>query len=196
MTREEVIHELKMCKAIIEQDGKDYLDERDIPLIDIAIEALSAEPKCYINGTPFSECGWCEHFNCDTNKCEADSDLISRADAIKTVISWLPKEHHLMLKGTLALEDIVNALDSVPSVSVEKLQPRVETSDFISRADAITGLCDYVDYKCEHHGGEFLYTDEFCKVIKNLPSVSANSAEISKHDRDIIIEELAKRKAE
>ena len=47
------------------------------------------------------------------------SDLISRADAIKTVISWLPKEHHLMLKGTLALEDIVNALDSVPSVSVE-----------------------------------------------------------------------------
>ena len=47
------------------------------------------------------------------------SDLINRADAIKTVISWLPKEHHLMLKGTLALEDIVNALDSVSSVSVE-----------------------------------------------------------------------------
>ena len=48
-------------------------------------------------------------------------DLISRADAIKTVISWLPKEHHLMLKGTLALEDIVNALDSVPSVSAERV---------------------------------------------------------------------------
>ena len=49
------------------------------------------------------------------------SDLISKADAIKTVISWLPKEHHLMLKGTLALEDIVNALDSVPSVSAERV---------------------------------------------------------------------------
>ena len=51
----------------------------------------------------------------------AQSDLISRADAIKTVISWLPKEHHLMLKGTLALEDIVNALYSVPSVSAERV---------------------------------------------------------------------------
>lgn len=41
MTREEAIQELQNCKGLIQQDGQDYLDERDIPLLDIAIEALS-----------------------------------------------------------------------------------------------------------------------------------------------------------
>lgn len=43
MTREEAIQELQNCKELIQQDGQDYLDERDIPLLDMAIEALSAE---------------------------------------------------------------------------------------------------------------------------------------------------------
>lgn len=30
-------------------------------------------PRCSINGTPFDECGFCEHFNCDTCHCEADT---------------------------------------------------------------------------------------------------------------------------
>ncbi len=43
MTREEAIQELQDYKGLIQQDGQDYiyLDERDIPLIDMAIEALS-----------------------------------------------------------------------------------------------------------------------------------------------------------
>ena len=41
MTREEAIQELQNCKGLIQQDGQDYLDERDIPLLDMAIEALS-----------------------------------------------------------------------------------------------------------------------------------------------------------
>ena len=44
MTREEAIQELQNCKGLIQQDGQDYLDERDIPLLDMAIEALQAEP--------------------------------------------------------------------------------------------------------------------------------------------------------
>lgn len=44
MTREEAIEQLQNCKGLIQQDGQDYLDERDIPLLDMAIEALSAEP--------------------------------------------------------------------------------------------------------------------------------------------------------
>ena len=43
MTREEAIQELQNCKGLIQQDGQDYLDERDIPLLDMAIEALSAD---------------------------------------------------------------------------------------------------------------------------------------------------------
>ena len=41
MTREEAIQEFQNCKGLIQQDGQDYLDERDIPLLDMAIEALS-----------------------------------------------------------------------------------------------------------------------------------------------------------
>lgn len=41
MTREEAIQELQNCKGLIQQDGQDYLDERDFPLLDMAIEALS-----------------------------------------------------------------------------------------------------------------------------------------------------------
>ena len=43
MTREEAIEQLQNCKGLIKQDGKDWLDERDIPLLDMAIEALQAE---------------------------------------------------------------------------------------------------------------------------------------------------------
>ena len=43
MTREDAIQELQNCKGLIQQDGQDYLDERDIPFLDMAIEALSAE---------------------------------------------------------------------------------------------------------------------------------------------------------
>lgn len=52
MNREEAIEQLQICKGLIKQDGQDYLDERDFPLIDMAIEALS-EPK--IGWIPVSE---------------------------------------------------------------------------------------------------------------------------------------------
>lgn len=43
MTREEAIQQLQNCKDLIKQDGQDYLDERDVPILDMAIEALSAD---------------------------------------------------------------------------------------------------------------------------------------------------------
>ena len=46
MKREEAIEQLKNCKELIKQDGQDYLDERDFPLLEMAIESLSADrPK-------------------------------------------------------------------------------------------------------------------------------------------------------
>ena len=48
MTRDEAIEELEVAKGIVEQDGKDYFDERDIPVLDMAIEALKGHaPKMY-----------------------------------------------------------------------------------------------------------------------------------------------------
>ena len=37
-------------------------------------EPKTEYPRCVINGTPFDECGFCEHFNCDTCQCEAQSE--------------------------------------------------------------------------------------------------------------------------
>ena len=40
MNREEAIEQFKYAIGIIKQDGKDYLDERDIPMLEMGIEAL------------------------------------------------------------------------------------------------------------------------------------------------------------
>lgn len=44
MTKEEVIEELENAVGLIKQDGKDWFDERDIPLLKSIIEILKAEP--------------------------------------------------------------------------------------------------------------------------------------------------------
>ena len=43
MTREEAIQEFQNVKDLIRQDGKDWFDERDLEIIDMAIEALQAD---------------------------------------------------------------------------------------------------------------------------------------------------------
>lgn len=45
MTREEIIEELENTVGLIRQDGKDWLDERDIPFLESVIVALKAESK-------------------------------------------------------------------------------------------------------------------------------------------------------
>ena len=40
MTRNEAVNELKCAIDLIKQDGKDWLDERDITLLQMAIKAL------------------------------------------------------------------------------------------------------------------------------------------------------------
>ena len=57
MTREEAIEQLQNCKELIHQNGKDWLDERDIPLLDMAIEALSA------NAVEVVRCKDCKYWN-------------------------------------------------------------------------------------------------------------------------------------
>ena len=45
MTREDVLYELELCKSIIHKSGQDWLDERDMPVLDMAIEALEFRDK-------------------------------------------------------------------------------------------------------------------------------------------------------
>lgn len=44
MTREEAIEQLENAILLILQDGKDYMDERDIPVLKMAIQALKQQP--------------------------------------------------------------------------------------------------------------------------------------------------------
>lgn len=57
MNREEAIEQLQICKGLIKQDGKDWLDERDIPLLELAIEALQAPTGEWIGLYECSVCG-------------------------------------------------------------------------------------------------------------------------------------------
>lgn len=45
MTKEEAIKQLEYTILLIIQDGKDYMDERDIPVLKMAIQALKQQPK-------------------------------------------------------------------------------------------------------------------------------------------------------
>ena len=57
---------------IIDKPQTDYLVKSSRKSQD-GHEITQAEmPRCSINGTPFDECGFCEYFNCDTCRCEAD----------------------------------------------------------------------------------------------------------------------------
>lgn len=44
MTREEVVEEIENAVGLIKQNGKDWLDERDIPFLESVIKALEQEP--------------------------------------------------------------------------------------------------------------------------------------------------------
>lgn len=58
MTRDDAINELKCAIDLIKQDGKDWLDERDIPLLQMAIEALeTATPRPNDNLINFGDIG-------------------------------------------------------------------------------------------------------------------------------------------
>lgn len=46
MTKTEAIEQLQNCIDLIKQDGQDYLDDRDIPLLDMTIKVLQGDMYC------------------------------------------------------------------------------------------------------------------------------------------------------
>lgn len=126
ITREEAIQELQNCKGLIQQDGQDYLDERDIPLLNMAIEALS-EP---IN------CVKCKHYyetEDDTNvhgHCKMDTahtNLISKEEAIEML-----KALNMMLRNPDGepISDVCEAIDmATEALSVDVVQGWIPCSE-------------------------------------------------------------------
>ena len=64
MTREDALYELERCKSIIQNSKMDWLDERDIAMLDMAIEALQEQKTGKWIGGELGECSVCGHKGC------------------------------------------------------------------------------------------------------------------------------------
>lgn len=82
MTKAEAIEQLQNCIDLIKQDGQDYLDERDIPLLNMAIEALKEQEISNELQEYAYECGY-EHFVHECQNCE-HRRIENKAD------KWIP----------------------------------------------------------------------------------------------------------
>lgn len=136
MTREEAIQEFQNVKDLIRQDGKDWFDERDLELIDMAIEALS-EP---IN------CVKCKHYyetEDDTDvhgHCKMDTahtNLISRVDALKSFCiapdgTRIPKVDCDNFLVTFSVEFIKKHLLSLPSADAVSREEYEEVKAYMN----------------------------------------------------------------
>lgn len=69
MKRTEAIEQLQNCIDLIKQDGQDYLDDRDIPLLKMAIEALKEQEISNELQEYAYECGY-EQFVHECQNCE------------------------------------------------------------------------------------------------------------------------------
>ena len=82
MKRTEAIEQLQNCIDLIKQDGQDYLDDRDIPLLNMAIEALKEQEISNELQEYAYECGY-EHFFHECQNCE-HRRIENKAD------KWIP----------------------------------------------------------------------------------------------------------
>lgn len=190
MTREEAIQELQNCKGLIQQDGQDYLDERDIPLLDMAIEALSKPInciKCKHYYETEDDTGVHGHCRMDT----AHTDLISRADAIEAVAQqWL---FEASVECPYVNDDDIGEyrklaeelFEDVPSAETHEI--RTEThecvkethdTDLISRADALGEL----------NGACSNWEDDakVAEIINALPSAEAYFTDGNKNAVEVV----------
>lgn len=153
MTREEAIQELQLCKRLIQQNGEDYLDERDIPLLDMAIEALSAEA---VRG-------------------------VGRYENAMQKLREMPKYLN-GVKEKQITKVSANYTTKKPNNEVEQGNDVVvEPTDLISRADAIEELGEYFDHlkRIDKRGIKRIEPISLdCKgIINELPSADRPSGE-------------------
>ena len=80
MTREEIIEQLNLAIGLIKQDGKDWLDERDIPILEECVKALSQEPCDEIDEIDFVQPHKKIPVTLDLTPC---GDAISRPTFVK-----------------------------------------------------------------------------------------------------------------
>ena len=114
---------LNQVKPTLNQDDDDT-NGKDGYFYEPKDEPQTEMPRCSVNGTPFDECGFCEYFNCDTCKCEADEP---QTDA---EITELAKEIvHKMIDNSDIAEDAYPDLRQRMHEAVERLDEYYPSED-------------------------------------------------------------------
>jgi hypothetical protein len=103
MTNKEMIIELRYTIDLIKQNGQDWLDERDIPILEAAISALQAQ---------------------ELSETQKALDTISRQAAIDAFLTELTKRERKNLLHTWSTVEVkyfvVDMLEKLPSAQPER----------------------------------------------------------------------------
>lgn len=173
MTREEAISELQKAIDLIKQNGKDWLDERDIPILQMAITALELSDSIMLQLD-------CKMFhsgvNVDNTVSDETTDIIYRQAAIDK-LETIGYDFSNSELSEIELEEVCEAVGDVRQdmISMIKRLPSAQFArdicvlckDTISRQAAIDGKISI-----QRANGVEIYSDEAVPVeyLKALPS--------------------------
>ena len=93
MTNKEMIIELRYAIDLIKQNGQDWLDERDIPILEAAISALRTQQwiPCNPSELPRDKRLWVTHDNGEYRYVDtAYWDMTEWNDNVSDVVAYIP----------------------------------------------------------------------------------------------------------
>lgn len=115
MTRQECVEQLEYAKFLILANDKDWLDARDIPILDMAIEALEKQ-------VPIKEqCTICPHCNnCDVDE---NGNVMSDECSVKPKNTGYWRHYEMRLKCSKCNVEIYDDIMEFLSDNVPKYCP-------------------------------------------------------------------------
>ena len=154
MTREEAIEQLQNCKGLIKQDGKDWLDERDIPLIDMAIEALKENKSAD------------SLLNAEAEADKESECKLSREDA-RYFLQGISDMFSLSPEAEMSIDMAISALqaDVVSREEYEEVKAYMDTlvDAFIEDGEELAESVEVVRCKdCKYRQNDL--THNFCEI--------------------------------
>ena len=135
MTREESIEQLNLAIDLIKQNGKDWLDDRDIPMLEECIKALSQEPTFDDECQKDMDEAW-EQIQKKRKRISVTLDLTPCDDAIsrKAVLNL---KHHKPEYGDMIYAFDVEQLPSVTQKSGKCKNCKYFEYDSVAKVDGI-----------------------------------------------------------
>lgn len=148
MNRAEAIEQLQNCKDLIKQNGQDYLDERDFPLLDMAIKALQGDmycPNCGARLVPENE--YLEPTHTHGRLIDADALMKELSDI--QPYNWTESEAEIQEEADYSL--FKSLINSAPTVQADRPH-----GEWIVNTD---DSCGGITLTCSECGEQFNFDD-------------------------------------